>query len=352
MARHPVAMTVSSIARRRMIAGSLWFSGGLSVLAIIAWVLWANLPTWKPHWVIRHSPFVDPVFRADGGPGLIEGGYDPFGDLYSARIKAWGASITPQIKAGLSSADERVRRAAMVACNILSTEGDIQRDAELGTLLVELLEDDLPGMRRSSALCLGLLKEPSAVEPLIDHLSNEMRTDVAIAMCRALGRLGDRRALPMLDRILTGKPRLHEQEDLIVQALHAYVEIDRKGGVERMIKALRHESDTVRAIATIRLGQLKVIEAIDELSERLDDPVPWIRREAVMTLVSMHDPRVIELILVHAGAWLHESDIGGESNGPQEPVLSLDAIMAIESLPLSPEQRERWKAIKNDGRAR
>ena len=61
---------------------------GLSALSITALVLWTWLPGWAPEWVARHSPWVEPVVRADVA-------FRYGGGLLQMRMDEWKESAVP-----------------------------------------------------------------------------------------------------------------------------------------------------------------------------------------------------------------------------------------------------------------
>jgi HEAT repeat protein len=88
-------------------------------------------------------------------------------------------------------ADARVRRETILA---LSKYGDEQAVP----LLVRALSDREPSLRAAAALGLGLTKSHSAVAPLLDRLAAEADAETVAEMLRALGRIGNPRAIPAL----------------------------------------------------------------------------------------------------------------------------------------------------------
>lgn len=88
-------------------------------------------------------------------------------------------------------ADARVRRETILA---LTKYGDEQAVP----LLVKALTDREASLRAAAALGLGLTKSQSAVAPLLDRLAAETDAESLVEMLRALGRIGNPRAIPAL----------------------------------------------------------------------------------------------------------------------------------------------------------
>jgi HEAT repeat protein len=87
--------------------------------------------------------------------------------------------------------DARVRRETILALSKCGDERAVP-------LLVRALTDREPSLRAAAALGLGLTKANAAVAPLIDRLGPESDPEARAEMLRALGRIGDPRAVPAL----------------------------------------------------------------------------------------------------------------------------------------------------------
>lgn len=88
-------------------------------------------------------------------------------------------------------ADARVRRETVLALTKLGGEESVP-------LLVRALSDPDPGIRGAAALGLGLARVTAVVPALASRLSQEQDLEAEQEMMRALGRLGDPRAVPVL----------------------------------------------------------------------------------------------------------------------------------------------------------
>lgn len=91
----------------------------------------------------------------------------------------------------VAHSDVRVRRETVLALTKLGGE-------EAVPLLVRALSDPDPGIRAAAAMGLGLTHVPAAVTPLLSRLAQEGNAEAEAEIIRALGRLGDPRALPHL----------------------------------------------------------------------------------------------------------------------------------------------------------
>ena len=93
--------------------------------------------------------------------------------------------------------DARVRRETIVALSKIGGEESVG-------LLTQGLNDKEANLRAASALGLGLVKAQTGVVPLLKRLQEETDGEVVLEMVRALGRIGDPRAVPTLAERATG----------------------------------------------------------------------------------------------------------------------------------------------------
>lgn len=91
----------------------------------------------------------------------------------------------------IEHADARVRRETILALSKVGGEAAVP-------LLAKGLNDPDPALRGAAALGLGLTKLPVAAGPLLTRLPDEEDADVEVEIVRALGRIGDPRAVDVL----------------------------------------------------------------------------------------------------------------------------------------------------------
>lgn len=130
--------------------------------------------------------------------------------------------------------------------------------AALPFLLEKLQQGDIT-TRSRAASALGLIKDPQAVEPLIQALKDESST-VRLSAASVLGRMNDQSAI---------KP---------------------------LLELLKDENKDVQLVAGMSLGILKAFEAIEPLTAYLEDEDWQIRYGTIIALAQMQDDRVIEPI--------------------------------------------------------
>ena len=130
--------------------------------------------------------------------------------------------------------------------------------------LVKALDFEAPEMRMRAAKSLGFRGQPEAVGPLLQCLSKpEKNHRVRAALYSALGRLGDRRALPALSACLNSESR-DELRGVCVSALGS---IGEKSALPQILAALENDSSIlVQNSAVDALGNFSVLSAVKRLS--------------------------------------------------------------------------------------
>jgi HEAT repeat protein len=98
-----------------------------------------------------------------------------------------------------------------------SSESEIGQDERLAHF-IQMLSDDDEGNRWKAAEILGRLKDPTAVDPLIETLWDD-DSRVRLKAAWALGRIRDRRAIAPLRRLY----RMENEwgQEIITEALEA-----------------------------------------------------------------------------------------------------------------------------------
>jgi HEAT repeat protein len=126
--------------------------------------------------------------------------------------------------------DARVRRETILA---LSKHGDEQAVP----LLVKALADREASLRAAAALGLGLTKSAAATLPLLQRLGDETDVEACVEMIRALGRIGDPRAKPVLaERASAGGFFSRTPVPVRVEAVRALGELGDRTLLQRLLK--------------------------------------------------------------------------------------------------------------------
>ena len=185
------------------------------------------------------------------------------------------------------------------------------------TALAPMLDDDDPDVRLASAAGLPLAHDAAAVEALVTALSlrrlapervierlgqpwavdpllealrrlderGERRAAPRVAVARALGIAGDRRAEGALVALLRdGSPEER------ISAARALGEVGGRGARLELERALLDESWPLRAQAAKALGKIGIKRAVPALAAVLDDQAWWVRANAAAALRELGDP--------------------------------------------------------------
>jgi HEAT repeat protein len=139
--------------------------------------------------------------------------------------------------------DVRVRRETIIALSKFGGEEAVQQ------LLVGL-GDVEPSLRAAAALGLGLTKAGTAVAPLLKRLGEETDQETAIEVIRALGRIGDARAVAALaERANGGSLFSRTPQPVRLEAIRALGEIGGEGVRPVLQRLMRDRNPVVREAA-------------------------------------------------------------------------------------------------------
>ena len=144
--------------------------------------------------------------------------------------------------------DARVRRETVLALSKVGGE-------EAVPLLAKGLNDAEAALRGAAALGLGLTKLSVAVGPLLNRLPQEGDPEVEVEIVRALGRVGDPRAVPVLaERASGGGFFSRVPSSIRVEATRALGEIGGEPARAVLHRLLRERNAEVREAAVKALG--------------------------------------------------------------------------------------------------
>jgi HEAT repeat protein len=153
--------------------------------------------------------------------------------------------------------------------------------------LLAALDDEDDNVRHWSAVALGKLTDPRAVEPLLHALQDEKSLVRAVA-AEALGQIGESRAIDPLVALL-------KDEDHYVRLRTCYALGD-IGGVsvfDPLVRGLSDLEPDVRSAAVVNLGRIHGMHV-----PGLDpDPAPERRRAAIESLKRVQGEHVLDLFL-------------------------------------------------------
>ena len=162
--------------------------------------------------------------------------------------------------------------------------------------------------KSAAAKALGALGDPRAVEPLINSLREEEWSDARSAIAHALGMLGDPRAVePLIVRLVDEDSGVRRSAAVALSKLGepswaTIVKGDERDfarlatcgdprAVEPLIRAFRGEQKNVRVAAADALGELGDPRAVEPLISALGDENPTVRRAAAEALAKLGQPK-------------------------------------------------------------
>jgi HEAT repeat protein len=150
------------------------------------------------------------------------------------------ADAVEHFRRTIEHADARVRRETILALAKIGGE-------EAVPLLAKGLNDRDPSLRGAAALGLGLTKLTVAVGPLLNRLPQETDGEAVVEIVRALGRVGDPRAVPLLAERASGGGFFSRIPTAIrVEAVRALGEIGGEAARAVLQRLLRDRNGDVR----------------------------------------------------------------------------------------------------------
>ncbi|MFT5322801.1 MAG: HEAT repeat protein [Planctomycetaceae bacterium] len=147
--------------------------------------------------------------------------------------------------------------------------------------LVELTEHPNVDVRRHSLEVLAEIKGDVSTGILEERLLNDCSVEVRAAAARGLGRTGDAKVIPLLERSLGDESAVRCAAAL---ALGAFRD---DSVVPALLASLKDPVPEVRYHALSGLGKLKATNAVRPIQGMLEDPDETVRLEALQTLESL-----------------------------------------------------------------
>lgn len=248
--------------------------------------------------------------------------------------------------AGLSDAlqhpDREVRKRAALALHTLDAtlavpvlRAALQREQDEHTL--RTLKSALRALVQRTDI--DDLVQRGDVHGLIEVLSSR-HAENAVAAARALGTLGDRRAvepLVILFQNSLSSPKVR------LAAAEALLELQSAPAVVTLLGALRRDSWQVRRNAAAVLGQIQAVWAVEPLIEALQDTHPVVRRTAAAALRRIGTADALQALRTQftegtlgkrkPAAEEHESPSVEQVAEPQTPVLPEDTPQSVPGEP-------------------
>ncbi len=327
----------------------------------MAWLtMWFGLPHVAPEWVVEHSPWVEPIVRAQADKSMRSDGIV----AYYRRLDEWSSAAFPALERLLRANDPWVRVYAANAVRHIQHETQGRLPASLTGQLVQLLrgdeqeeariwaasalagtdvpsarqallaatEDESAAVQQSAFESLGGVNDPAIITRRLAVLNSPFRS-LRVAALQGLGTPDDASQVAPLMRVVAEKDLEFEvlfgafdalrrsRTPAAFTALSAIVAGDQRQRVVRLamdalnegawpadlhaeaplLVALDRPEPGVRAVAARLLGLLSV-QGDDRLRDllvtRLDDREPWVRGEVALTLaMCFRDPVVVEELI-------------------------------------------------------
>jgi hypothetical protein len=156
---------------------------------------------------------------------------------------------------------------------------------------IAALKDEYPAIRAEAAKALGELKDPRAVDPLIEALRDDDINTTVFARI-SLGEIGSSAVDPLIQAL--------QDKDYQVRSRAAYalglIEDDR--AVEPLIKVLSDDDWVVRENAAEALGMIRDERAVEPLIKALLDEEWLVRENAAEALGKVKDGRAVEPLIL------------------------------------------------------
>jgi len=143
-------------------------------------------------------------------------------------------------------------------------------------------------LRKAAAQRLGDLKDPRAIEPLIETLDKEDTDEISRIVAKALAAMGEVAVVPLIKTLDNKRKRM--------VATLALGIIRDKRAIQPLIKVLNDERLLARHMASISLVNIG-IEAVVPLIEVLNDESNNVRLWAVLTLQNIKDKRAVKPLI-------------------------------------------------------
>ncbi|MCU0632701.1 MAG: HEAT repeat domain-containing protein [Methanolinea sp.] len=147
------------------------------------------------------------------------------------------------------------------------------------------------GIQYEAAEALGVLKEPSAVPPLMTALTGDRYSGVRWKAAEALAQIGEPSVGPLIQALG------HPDEDVRWKAAIALGEIGDFRAISPLISLLEDQDRFVQSRAAYALGQFGSL-GLPPLIVALESGGPDVRRGAALALGKIGDPGAIDPLLV------------------------------------------------------
>lgn len=229
-----------------------------------------------------------------GDPGCIDTLLDLLGDKelgYSAANTLGNfksEDVFEKVTKKMQSSNPIVRTNAIAVF-------ESNRDPAAVYILIKMLNDKVPEVRKEAALTLSFFKEPKQVsqseQPLINALGDG-KSEVQEEAARSLGRLGSKEAIPSLKGLLQSK-----NKNLQNAAIKALGDIGDPESVDALIATLEDKDWLVRESTVNSLVEIGDSRAVNPLISLLEDENYRVRKSDAEGLGKFGDRKAVEPLL-------------------------------------------------------
>lgn len=193
--------------------------------------------------------------------------------------------------ASLEAPDPRERLKAVRELGRLSRVLGAEEWERASKLLVPLASDPQPFLRWNAAVTAALLGGEGALELLSSEAQvADEHANTRFRVALALGLIGDRRGLPILERYAEDPYEIGGH--FVVKAFTALAlgMLGDPGGIPTLNRLASDPEPVVRWHAAVALGDIGHPDGVEALVALTEDPVPFVRAHATIALGVIGSP--------------------------------------------------------------
>ncbi len=162
-------------------------------------------------------------------------------------------------------------------------------------ILIRMLNDEVPEVRREAAYALGHFKKPEEIaqteQPLISALGDS-KVEVQAAAASSLGNIESKKAIPLLAELIQS-----QDSTLCMTAIYALERYKDPEAADALIAALGNENLQVKTDIVYSLGVIGDQRAVEPLISLLGDENYRVRQSAATSLGKLGDKEAVEPLI-------------------------------------------------------
>jgi len=214
----------------------------------------------------------------------------------------------------LRSDDESKRKSAVFMAGELKIKESIK-------LLINILKQDKNKViRNNAARALGKIGDPKAIDALAEALY-DIDYFVRQSAAWALGKIGDPQAIEPLSKLIkNGGAKIYtasgdatnisagelseslieegmKYHDVQIRAIQALGELRNEKAVEPLINEFNDEEPQIRCAIALALGNIKSKKAVPALLEKINDAYWYVRRDCAIALGEIGDLMAMDALI-------------------------------------------------------